>query len=84
MALVLHHQTVEEFKTRLREHHRNAVGDDAIRSAAYMVAAIQRGDLTDVEMRTKFGLTAGQWTLAKNRMINLVNARNAIRGAVGE
>ena len=84
MPLILKHQTLDAFQTRLREKFRNATGDDAIQTAAYIVAAVQRGDLTDAALRAKWGMTAGQWTAAKNRMQNFVNARNTIRSAIGE
>lgn len=84
MPLILKHQSLDEFQTRLRERYRNASGDDAIQTAAYIVAAVQRGDLTDAALRSKWGLTAGQWAAAKVRMQNMVNARNAVRTAIGE
>lgn len=84
MPLILKHQSEDAFLTRLRERYRNASGEDAVTVAAYVVAAIQRGDLTDASVRAKFGMTVAQWTQAKNRMGNFVSARNTLRSAIGE
>lgn len=84
MPLILKHQTLDEFQTRLRERFRNAQGDDAVQTAAYVVAAVQRGDLTDAALRGKFGRNAAQWAALKARMQAMVAARNTIRSAIGE
>ncbi len=84
MTLALKHQTEEQFIARVRQAYRNAIGDEAINVAAYIDAAIQRGDLVDATVRAAFGMTAAQWVQARNRMKNMVAARNTGRIAIGE
>lgn len=84
MALLLKHQTVSQFVARVREAYRSRDRDELVKVARWILAAIQRGDITDANCRTAFGLNTTQWNSLKTKMTNLVNARNAIEGAVGE
>jgi hypothetical protein len=40
--------------------------------------------LTDTQVRTAFGLTAGQYNALKNRITALATALDTVRGARGE
>ena len=84
MALILKHQSRDAFLTRLRDDVRDAAGSRMVHLASRILALIDAGDLTDVELRAKFGKTVAQWNTAKARWQSLVAARNTIRGAVGE
>lgn len=84
MALLLKHQTVAQFVARVREAYRSRDRDELVRIARWILASIQRGDITDANCRTAFGLNSTQWNNLKTKMTNMVNASNTIQGAVGE
>jgi hypothetical protein len=84
MSLILKHQTLDQFESYVRERFRSAQGEEAINVAAYVIAAVQRGDLTDAGLRGKFGLNAIKWAALKAKMQTFVTARNTIRSALGE
>lgn len=84
MALRLKHQTVQQFVARVREAYRNGEKETLVRVARWILAAIQRGDITDANCRTAFGLNTTQWTALKTKMQNLVAANTTIETAVGE
>lgn len=84
MALLLKHQTVAQFVARVREAYRSRDREELVRIARWILAAIQRGDITDANCRTAFGLNSTQWNNLKTKMTNMVNASNTIQGAVGE
>ena len=84
MALLLKHQTVQQFVARVREAYRNREREELVKIARWILAALNRGDITDAQCRTAFGLNTTQWNAAKTKMTNMVNASNTIQGAVGE
>lgn len=84
MALILVHQTPAQLAARLRVRYKAAVGDDCARIATWLLGHIEAGDFTDAQVRTAFGLTAGQWTTLKAKMTSLRTAWQATIAAVGE
>ena len=84
MALILKHQTTQAFITRVREAYRNGDTETLVKIARFLIARVQAGDLTDLQIRTAFGLTTTQWNNLKTRMQNLLTAHATVRGAVGE
>ncbi len=84
MTLLLKHQTVQAFVTRVREAYRQGDRETLLKVSRFILARIQAGDLTDAQVRTAFGLTNAQWTALKTRMQNYLNADNTLRSAVGE
>lgn len=84
MALLLKHQTPEQFLARLRAEYREAVGDRLLTLARYVLNSVAVGDVTDAQYRVAFGRSTSQWTSLKNRMNTLVNARNTLDTAIGE
>jgi hypothetical protein len=84
MALILKHQTAQEFIARFRAAYRNAERERLVRMANFLLSRIQSGDITDAQCRTAFGLTVTQWTNMKTKMQNYVTAYNTIQSAVGE
>lgn len=84
MALLLKHQTEAEFISRLREAYRNSEGERTIQLGKFIVAKTGSGDLSDTALRTAFGMTAGQWTAAKNRMNTRITAQATIHTTIGE
>lgn len=84
MALILKHQSEDAFLTRLRDYYRDTVGDATIYAAEWILAAIQRGDITDTSMRNKFGKNVAAWNTFKADMRAMGGARNIVLAARGE
>ena len=84
MALGLQHQTLAEFGARLRERYRNASKDEAARIAHKIIVYINRGDITDTQVRNAFGLTQTQYNTLKAKLIALNDHWLAMQEASGE
>ena len=84
MAIILKHQTVEQFVARVRAAYREGNYDQIIKIARFLIARIQAGDITDAQCRTAFGLNNTQWNNLKTKMQNYINADNTVKSAVGE
>lgn len=84
MALILKHQTRNQFRARLRADMRDSLGNRTVHLADRIMALISAGDLSDAEMRAEFGLTNQQWNNAKARFNALIDARRTLRAAQGE
>jgi hypothetical protein len=84
MALILKHQTVEAFVTKVRAAYRDGDPETLVKVARFLITKVQAGDLTEVQVRTAFGLNITQWNTLKTKMQNLINADNAVKSAVGE
>jgi hypothetical protein len=84
MALLLKHQTAEQFVARLRAAYRDGQRERLVQIARFIIARIQAGDITDAQCRTAFGLNTTQWNTLKTKMQNLITAANAVESANGE
>lgn len=84
MALLLKHQTVEAFVARVREAYREGDSQTLIRIARFLTARIQSGDLTQLQVRTAFGLNTTQWNTLRTKMEALIAAEDTVNSAVGE
>lgn len=84
MALLLKHQTVQEFIARFREAYRNGERERICQLARFVLARIAAGDVTDAQCRNAFGLNASQWNALKTKMQTFIDAQNLVRSAVGE
>jgi hypothetical protein len=84
MALLLKHQTVQEFVSRVREAYRNGEKERLVQIAKFILSRIQMGDITDAQCRSAFSLNVTQWNNAKNKMQNLIDANDTVQSAVGE
>ena len=84
MALILKHQSVDAFVTRVRAAYRDGNREVLVKIARFILARIQAGDFTDAQVRTAFGLNTTQWNNLKTRMQNLITADNTLISAVGE
>jgi hypothetical protein len=84
MALLLKHQTAQEFIARFREAYRNAERERVVQLARFLISKVQAGDLTETQIRNAFGLNVSQWNTLKTKMQNYIAADNAVRSAVGE
>jgi hypothetical protein len=84
MALLLKHQTAEQFVTRLRAAYRDASRERLVQIARFIIGRLQAGDITDAQCRAAFGLNTTQWNAIKTKMQNLITSANAVESAVGE
>jgi hypothetical protein len=84
MALLLKHQTAEQFVARVREAYRDGDRDRVIQIARFIISRIQSGDITDAQCRTAFGVTTTKWNSIKTKMNNWITAQNTVQSAVGE
>jgi hypothetical protein len=84
MALLLKHQTAEQFVARVREAYRDGDRDRVIQIARFIISRIQAGDITDAQCRTAFGVTTTKWNSIKTKMNNWITAQNTVQSAVGE
>lgn len=84
MALLLKHQTVEAFVTKVRAAYRDGDPDTLLKIAKFIISRIGSGDITDAQCRTAFGLNITQWNNLKTRMQNLITASNTLNSVVGE
>lgn len=84
MALLLKHQTPEQFLARLRAEYREAVGDRLLVLTRYVINSVAVGDFTDAQYRAAFSRSTSQWTSLKGRMNALINASNMLNTAIGE
>ena len=69
MALVLKHATSAQLAAAFRERYKAATGAEAARLASWLLARIDDGTWTDAQVRNAFGLTSGQYTTLKNKLI---------------
>ncbi len=81
MGLELKHQTPSQLLGRFREHYRDASGERALCMAAWLLDAIESGDLTDAQARAAFGPGWGQ---IKARMTQMRDTHRAAKAAKGE
>ena len=81
---VLVHATNAQLSAFVREIYRNGSKAELALAAKRILEWITNGRFTDTQVRTAFGLTAGQWTTLKTKMTTLVNNYNAVNNAVGE
>jgi hypothetical protein len=84
MALLLKHQTPQEFVARFREAYRNSDRERLVQLARFILSKLSAGDITDAQCRNAFGLNATQWTNIKTKMQGYVTAANTVQSAVGE
>ena len=84
MALLLKHQSVEEFVARVREAWRIGERERLVAIAKFLISRVQTGDLTELQIRNAFGMTQAEWNTLKAKMQSLIDADAVIQGAVGE
>ena len=84
MALLLKHQTAEQFVARVRAAYRDGQRERLVAIARFIISRIQAGDITDAQCRNAFGLNTTQWNALKTKMQTLLTAANTVEGAVGE
>lgn len=78
------HATAAEVLAANREAYRFAVGQVAAELARWFLRSIQRGEYTDQEVSTAFGLAGRPWQDAKARMQVSSDALTEVEKAKGE
>lgn len=66
---------------RMRDLLRQYTGIELCRLSARVLATITRGEITDAEWRTAFGLTVNQWNNVKTQLTTWANALAAVEAA---
>lgn len=84
MALLLKHQTVEEFVSRFRAAYRDAERERCVQLCKFIISRINAGDITAVQVRAAFGLNSSQWTTLRNKMQSYIDAHSTVQSAIGE
>ena len=84
MALLLKHQTQQEFIDRFREAYRNSDKEQLVQLARWLLARIAANDITDTQCRNAFNMGVVAWTALKNKMQNWVNNYDSVQTAQGE
>lgn len=83
MAILLKHQTVETFVARVRAAYRDGDSPTLVKVARFLIARVQAGDLTELQIRNAFGLNVTQWNALKAKLQALIAADNTVQSAVG-
>lgn len=78
------YQTAAQFAARLRARYQVASKENAARIATWILDRITAGQLTDLQVRTAFGLTTTQYNAMKTRMNTLRTNWLAVQAAAGE
>ena len=84
MALLLKHQTQQEFIQRFRQAYQESDKERLVQLAKFILARIVAGDVTDTQCRNVFNLTVNQWNTLKTKMQTWVDNYNSVQSAVGE
>ena len=81
MPLDLKHQTKVQYLQRLRRDYRAAVKMEACRLAHRILKHLSDGDVTQAQMQTAWGMTAGEWAAKAATMQPRANKWTASRSA---
>jgi hypothetical protein len=81
---VLIYATKVQFVPVLREAYRSSIQSECARLATWVLNRIDSGYVTETQVQNAFGLTAGQWTTLKAKMVALRTDYQAIQAAAGE
>lgn len=84
MALLLVHQTQQQFVQRFFSEFRVSAGERTIQLARFVLNKIANGDLTDSQCRNAANKTVLEWTNLKTKMQNWVDNYDSSQAAVGE
>ena len=84
MALLLKHQTQQEFVQRFRQAYQEATQERVVQLAKFVLNKITAGDLTDNQVRNAFNLTVLQWNNLKTKMQTWVANYESFQSAAGE
>ena len=80
----LEYATKTDFAPVMREAYRHAVREECAYLANWIINRVTDGWVTEAQVQSAFGLTAGQWTTLKAKMIALRNNYLAVQAAAGE
>lgn len=79
----LEFQTAGQLATRFRQQFQSASSEQAAKMAYWLIERIVAGDVTDTQIRNVFGLTAGEYTVAKAKFQALHDNWAAVLAAGG-
>ncbi len=82
--IVAQQQTLNQLAQRLRAYYQTSQRDECARIAAWIIARLEAGMLTDAQMRNVFNLTAAQWTTLRAKLVVLRDHYIAVDAARGE
>jgi len=80
----LEYATKSDFAPVMREAYRSSTKVGCGYLANWIINRITEGWVTEAQVRTAFGLTAGQWTTLKAKMMTLRDNYLAVQAAAGE
>lgn len=80
----IQYQTAAQFAARFRQKYRAASREEAARLATWIIDRITAAQLTDLQVRTAFGLTTTQYSAMKTRWTTLRTHWLAVQAAAGE
>lgn len=84
MALNLKHATKTQLVQRLRERFKAASREEVWRMAAMLKSHYDAGDFTAAQLRTAFGMTAGQFSTFADKLLVWANKWADLKAANGE
>jgi len=84
MALNLRHATKAQLVQRLRERFKSASREEVWRIAAMLKAHYDAGDFTALQLRTAFGMTAGQFSVFADKLLTWAGKWAELKSAEGE
>jgi len=84
MALVLKHATKAQLVERLRERFRNAEREEVWRLAAKIKGWYDAGDVTALQLRNAFGMTAGEFSTFAGKLTTWAEKWAELQAAKGE
>ena len=83
MALVLKHQTKEQFIARFREKYANSSKEQCAKLATWLMDKMDAGEFTDSQLRDSFKFTVVQWVDFRNELNNFRSSWRNIQNARG-
>lgn len=84
MALVLKHQTKEQFMSRFRQRYRDSSGEQCAKLSSWLLDRIDDQDFTDEQVINAFNFKVSELIQFKTRMNTLRSSLRHIRSAIGE
>jgi len=84
MALNLKHATKAQLVQRLRERFKDASREEVWRMAAMLKSHYDAGDFTAAQLRSAFGMTAGQFSAFADKLLAWAKQWADLKAAEGE
>lgn len=84
MALVLKHQTKEQFMTKFRQRYRDSENEITLAMASKLLDLNDDGDVTDQEIKASFGFSTPELMTFKTKLSSYRTSFRLTRSAQGE